>query len=228
MMIKGYKKSGVLVITLLLISVIFISSCGETAVTGRAIGENVSDLEEEMSELQEQLGQLISELDSYKTKYDPQPLGKVIDLEYWTISDLMEALKKEDDRIKNARSYVFIYNDDGTFFERYGDIYPIDPFYEIRISDSDIELSFSHLRMFKYDEKKYQEYQNKITVKEAVDSLLKCEKKVDCREMEVIKCTKERMSYYVIHADNFVITAMDNGEFLEIFEKFYCGLTEKN
>ena len=145
----------------------------------------------------------------------------------WYFADVFEGLRKTTNKINFSDNYTYIYNDDGSFFSKKGPIFSVDPFFEIIYNDVGFEIRFSHFRTYNLGEginglEKYNYYIDRVERKDIIDANLTCVKSEECRNIKLIKCSKNQESAYIWFIDTYLFSAYDKGELFDIFKEFYC------
>lgn len=156
-----------------------------------------------------------------------QNLANKPNLTTWYFADVFEGLRKTTNKINFSDNYTYIYNDDGSFFSKKGPIFPVDPFFEIIYNDIGFEIRFSHFRTYNLGEgksglEKYNDYIDKISRKDIIDNNMTCNSFEECRNIKLIKCSKNQELAYIWFIDTYLFSAYDKGEMLDIFKEFYC------
>lgn len=198
---------------------------------------DIKVLEAQITDLKNQLNVANEERDKYLKELDDFYLTKItgtVDLTYWDNDHIVRALGYYNDKFKSAVWQTYEYRrDQKDFFWSFNISlgFTPDPFFELRRKDKDSELDFFHFRVERLDlnynktlaQEKYDSYVNDVLAETQIDSDLKCYKQTTCRDIKVIKCTKEGKDYYSWFEGLFLFTTrFDNREALDAFENFYC------
>lgn len=199
--------------------------------------DQIVELESQISALKNQFNTVTEERNRYLKELDDFYLTKVtgdIDLTYWDNDHIVRALSYYNDKFKSAVWQTYTYRrDQKDFYWAFNTSlgFTPDPFFELRRKDKDIELDFFHFRIERLDlnynktlaQEKYDSYANDVLRESQIDPDLNCYKQTVCRNIQVIKCTKDNKDYHSWFEGIYLFTTrFDNREALDAFEKFYC------
>ncbi len=184
------------------------------------------DLQSELEEKNKEPA-VISVIENKTENLTKENLANKPNLTTWYFADVFEGLRKTTNKINFSDNYTYIYNDDGSFFSKKGPIFPVDPFFEIIYNDIGFEIRFSHFRTYNLGEgksglEKYNDYIDKISRKDIIDNNMTCNSFEECRNIKLIKCSKNQELAYIWFIDTYLFSAYDKGEMLDIFKEFYC------
>ena len=214
------KKSVLfIVLIIILISAFMII---QNIPTKKTSDELQSELEEKNKE-----PAVVSTVENITESPSQENLANKPNLTAWYFADVFEGLRKTTNKINFSDNYTYIYNDDGSFFSKKGPIFSVDPFFEIIYNDVGFEIRFSHFRTYNLGEginglEKYNYYIDRVERKDIIDANLTCVKSDECRNIKLIKCSKNQESAYIWYVDTYLFSAYDKGEMLDIFKEFYC------
>lgn len=224
---------------------VLLSGCAETQPTDTRIAElqqentdlkeQVQGSESQIADLESQLTTITKERDEYLEQLDGFYLTKItgtIDLMYWDDADIVRALGPYNEKFKTASWKTYVYRrDKKDFYWQFGGEFTNDPFFELRRKDQDHELSEFHLRIERLAlnnnrtlaQEKYDLYLQEVLKETQIDQDLHCYQQTTCRDIKVVKCTKDNKNYHSwFEGSHLFITRFDSREALDTFEKFYC------
>lgn len=199
--------------------------------------DEITELGAQITNLKNQLNAMTEERNRYLKELDDFYLTKItgtVDLIYWDNDHIVRALGYYNDKFKSATWQTYEYRRDQKDFYWAANTslgFTPDPFFELRRKDKSSELDFFHFRIERLDlndnktlaQEKYDLYVNDVLAESQVDTDLKCYKQTTCRDIKVIKCTKDDKDYYSWFEGLYLFTTrFDNREALDAFEKFYC------
>lgn len=224
--------------------IILLSGCIKQTVDSRIteldeensqLKEQVSQLDSQISDLKNQLNIVTEERDKYLKQLDEFYLTEItgtVDLIYWDDTDMIRALGDYNEKFKTASWKTYIYRrDKKDFYWQFGGSFVQDPFFELRRKDQDHELDIFHFRVERlaigYNrtlaQEEYDLYIQDILKETQIDKDLHCYQQTTCRDIKVIKCTKDDKDYHSwFEGSHLFITRFDDREALDAFEKFYC------
>lgn len=197
--------------------------------------EQIQGLESQIADLQNQLDIVTEERDGYLEQLDEFYLTEItgdIDLIYWDDTDIVRALEPYNEKFKTASWKTYVYRrDKKDFYWQFGGGFTNDPFFEIRRKDQDHELSEFHLRIERlalnnnrsFAQEKYDLYLQNVLKETQIDQDMHCYQQTTCRDIKVVKCTKDNQNYHSwFEGSHLFTTRFDSREALDAFEKFYC------
>ncbi len=142
------------------------------------------------------------------------------------------ALGDYNEKFKNATWEIYVYRrDKKDFYWQFGGEFVQDPFFELRRKDQDQELDVFHFRIERLAinnnrtlaQEEYEKYFNEVLKETQIDKELSCYQQTTCRDIKVVKCTKEGKDYYSWFEGSHLFSSMfDKREALDAFEQFYC------
>lgn len=197
--------------------------------------EQIRELESQVTDLKNQLTSVTEERDKYLKELDEFYLTKItgtVDLMHWDDNDMIRALGKYNDKFNGASWKIYVYRrDNKDFYWQLGGEFVQDPFFELRRKDQDQELNVSHLRIERlaidYNQtlaqEEYAKYVQNVLKETQLDKDITCYQQTICRDIKVIKCTKDSKDYHSWFEGSHLFTSLfDSREALDAFEKFYC------
>lgn len=209
----------------------------------------IQDLESQVSDLKSQLTSITEERDGYLKQLDEFYLTKLtgdIDLTNWDREHIVRALSYYNEKFKSTVWHTYDYRMDKKDFywtQNTSLGFVPDPFFELKRKKKDSEFEFFHLRIERLDLttevadpntvtfssnktralEKYNEYVDDVLRESQIDPDLKCYQQTTCRDIKVIKCTKDNKNYYSwFEGSHLFTTRFDDREALDAFEEFYC------
>lgn len=197
--------------------------------------EQISALESQISSLEDQLNTVTEERDEYLKELDEFYLTQItgtVDLVYWDDTDMVRAFGDYNEKFKTASWETYVYRrDKKDFYWQFGGSFVQDPFFELRRKDQDHELDIFHFRTERLAinnnrtlaQEKYTRYLEVIIRETQIDKDLNCYQQTTCRDIKVVKCTKDNKNYHSwFEGSHLFITRFDDREALDAFEDFYC------
>lgn len=199
--------------------------------------EDVKELETQITSLKNELNTITEERDHYLKELDDFYLTKItgtIDLTDWDNDHIIRALGYYNDKFNSAvwQNYAYRRAEKDFYWTVNNSLgFISDPFFELRRGDRGTELDFFHFRIERLDltdnktlaQIVYGSYVGDVFAETQIDSELKCYEQTVCRDVKVIKCTKDNKDYYSWFEGLYLFTTrFDNREALDAFEKFYC------
>jgi len=195
----------------------------------------VDQLEQEVTQIKEDISSLKADVASLKgtvvKEETPADVELVttgnFDLSAWTADDILNKFKESDVLFSGAGWYNYDYSGKNYYDQTGQSFYGEDEFYELAYKTRSREANVSHLRVFKMGlnidpKEEYKTYKAKVNAKSSTDSAMQCTTTTECAGVEVTQCTKNKNKLFIWYADSYLFTARDNGEALEVFQKFYC------
>ena len=199
--------------------------------------EEVAELESQITNLKNALTVVTEERDDYLKQLDEFYLTQItgdVDLIYWDRDHIVKALEYYDEGFKNPRWEVFEYRQDlKDFYWLFNTSlgFVKDPFFELRRKNKGSELSSFHFRVERLTldynrssaQKVYDLYLEDLLRETQIDHDLKCFQQTVCRDVKVIKCTKDNKDYHSWSEGSYLFTTrFDGRQALDAFERFYC------
>lgn len=199
--------------------------------------EEISELESQITNLKNTLNEVTEERDDYLEQLDEFFLTEIkseVDLIYWTDDEIVRALGNYNKKFNSAVWQTYNYRrEEKDFYWAFNTSlgFVPDPFFHLRLKDSDTELDFFHFRIERFAlnnnrtlaQEKYEAYRDKVLVEAEADQDLRCYEQTTCRDIKVVKCTKNNQNYHSwFEGSRLFTTRFDDREALDAFEKFYC------
>ncbi|GAG48955.1 unnamed protein product, partial [marine sediment metagenome] len=172
--------------------------------------EQIQDLETQIPDLTKQLTSITEERDEYLKQLDEFYLTKItgtIDLIYWDDTDMVKALGDYlyNAKFKTASWKTYVYRrDKKDFYWQFGGSFVQDPFFELRRKNQDHELDIFHFRIERLAidnnrtlaQKEYDKYLQNVLKETQIDKDLTCYQQTTCRDIKIVKCTKDNKNYH--------------------------------
>lgn len=188
--------------------------------------KKILEQQQEIDTLNKEVINLKQELETY----NPQQFDFLIDLTQWREDEIIQALALTNTKFKNAKWFQYQYRGDDAYYDIVGEIFPIDPFYDIVFSKRNRQLTTNKLRIFNLDpgnkeigDEEYEKYENNINKKTILNPEISCTKHKECRGTILLKCTSIGTELYSWFSYPYLfITRDDHGATLQTFKEFYC------
>jgi len=211
--------------------------------------DQIFELESQVVSLKNNFNEVLEERNDYEKQLDEFYLTKItgdIDLTNWDREHIVRALGYYNDKFKSTAWYSYDYRLDQKDFywtQNTSLGFVPDPFFELKRKKKDSEFVNFHLRLERLDLttvvdasnavtfvsnktvalEKYNEYVDDVLRESQIDLDLTCYKQTSCRDIKVIKCSKDNKNYYSwFEGSHLFTTRFDNREALNAFEEFYC------
>lgn len=199
--------------------------------------EEVQELETHITNLKNEMNTITEERDEYLKELDEFFLTKIdsdVDLIYWNEDEIVRALGNYNKKFNSAVWQTYTYRrEEKDFYWAFNTSlgFVPDPFFHLRLKDSDTELDFFHFRVERFAlnnnrtvaQEKYEDYLKKVVIEDTADKDLHCYKQTTCRDIKVVKCTKNNQNYHSwFEGSRLFTTRFDDRVALDAFEKFYC------
>ena len=199
--------------------------------------DEIADLETKITNLKNTLNDITEERNKYLQQLDEFYLTKItgdIDLVYWDRDHIVRALGHYNEKFKSAVWQTYHYRrDQKDFYWAFNNSlgFVPDPFFELRRRDRETELDFFHFRIerlaLNYNQtlaqEKYESYLQDVWREAQIDPDLTCYQQTTCRDIKVVKCSKDNKDYNSWFEGSYLfITRFDGRVALDAFEDFYC------
>lgn len=199
--------------------------------------EYVQELETQITNLKNQLNTVTEERDEYLKELDEFFLTRIksdVDLIYWNDDQIVSALANYNEKFEGASWQTYVYRlDEKDFYWEFNTSlgFTNDPFFKLRRKNSDSELEFFHFRIERLAlnnnrtlaQEVYDDYMEQVLIEDTADKDLYCYKQTTCRDVKVVKCTKNNQNYHSwFEGSHLFTTRFDDRAALDAFEKFYC------
>jgi len=189
--------------------------------------ESNTELESRISQLEGENAKMKKQLDDY---YFTQ-ISSDVDLLDWNAGEIIRSMSIYDADFASGGWMTYFYHLDAkNYYYQQGDVFPEDPFFQIRYKNSGQEFNFSHLRIINIalgnktlGQEEWKSYLGKVLRETQADKDLTCYQQTACRQIQVVKCNKNNQKLYVwSEGTNLFMSRNDDAKALDTFERFYC------
>lgn len=200
------------------------------SISNQELIQQLEEANQRIQQQQEEINSLKSELLTLKQPSGETQFDLKVDLTQWTEDEIIKAFTIHNKDFEDALWFKYEYRDDGVYYDVYGEIFPVDPFYDIVYNKKSRELTVNKVRIFNLDpglkeigDDKFSRYLNEINKKLIINSDITCKTSKECRGTTLVTCQSQGSTMYTWYSYPYLFASQDdNGQTLNTFKKFYC------